>query len=162
MLLKYIESHLKCTEEEEENKKRNHLSHWNEKRKWREQCSKLCNTHAKQEENTQQNISNRSFVLFVHLFYSFYFGHFISAVKTNSFQFRCDWLFLFCERMPNVFACLVFMLLSCWLQLGSVGARDYITSIVYCLCHGHMRTNVRPTKHASYNVCILVYHVFLL
>lgn len=40
-----------------------------------------------------------------------------------------------------------FMLYSCCLQL-KLSARDYITSIVYCLCHGqHMRIKTRPTNY---------------
>lgn len=64
--------------------------------------------------------------------------------------------------MSMSFIC-IFSLLShvfCYVSLTfcvcvykcKLDARDYITSIVHCLCHGHMRTNAIYTAHALYNV----------
>lgn len=105
MLLKCIESHMKNTA------KNFHHSKWWGKKK----CSSKIMQYTCQarEEHATEYSMYRSFVLFVLFILLIVRCRFISArneeKETEFANFRCDWLFLSCERMPNVFACLVFM-----------------------------------------------------
>lgn len=61
--------------------------------------------------------------------------------------------------------CLLIFLLFCLsarrIKSILLGARDYITSIVHCLCHGHMRTNAIFYEAHAHAHCTLCIHFYL-
>lgn len=88
-----------------------------------------------------------------------------SVIQIEPNWFRLAIFDLWAYQMSMSFICSFFRLLShnfamsLWLfcvYKCKLDARDYITSIVHCLCHGHMRTNAIYTAHALYKCTMCV------